>query len=211
MKNILIYGDSNVWGDNFITGCRIPKEKQWVNILRKKLEGQYEIYQEGLPARVAGDEEKEKNYKNGKATFLAIFRTNAPIDILIIALGTNDLQIKYNRDSKEIINDLLWYKQIVEEQYRDVEDQKKYFKNGKMPKIIYILPPNFDYKDKASVVLNEYSEKKRKEVIQYFLTHQDHYETILFENAVLFEDGIHFNYEDHQKMADLVEEVLKNE
>lgn len=211
MKNILIYGDSNVWGDNFITGCRIPKEKQWVNILRKKLEGQYEIYQEGLPARVAGDEEKEKPHKNGKDTFLAIFRTNAPIDILIIALGTNDLQIKYNRSSKEIIEDLLWYKQIVEEQYRDEEDQKKYFKKGKMPKMIYILPPNFDYKEKACAVLNEESEKKRKEIIHYFLTHKEGYETLLFEDAVLLEDGIHFNYEDHQKMADLVEEVLENE
>ena len=37
MKKVLIYGDSNVWGDNFITGVRIPDDKQWPIILQKKL------------------------------------------------------------------------------------------------------------------------------------------------------------------------------
>ena len=36
MKNVLLYGDSNIWGDNFITGCRIPLEKQWAYILKNK-------------------------------------------------------------------------------------------------------------------------------------------------------------------------------
>lgn len=97
MKRILIYGDSNVWGDNFILGERIPHEKQWVNILSEKLGSDYKIYQEGLPGRLAGNNEEEKKYKNGKDTFLSTFRTCAPVDILIIALGTNDLQIKYNK------------------------------------------------------------------------------------------------------------------
>lgn len=209
MKNILIYGDSNVWGDNFITGCRIPKEKQWTNILREEIKENYEIYQEGLPGRVAGNEE-EKIYKNGKDTFMAIFRTHAPLDILIIALGTNDLQIKYNKSSKDIINDLLWYKEIVEVLYQDEEDRKKYFKKEKMPRIIYILPPNFDYKKRASVVLNKESEKKRQEIIDYFSSNKE-CEVLLLNDANLFEDGIHFNYEDHKKMAKLIEGVLENE
>ncbi len=210
MKNVLLYGDSNVWGDNFITGCRIPKEKQWTNLLREKTHGKYEIYQEGLPGRVAGDEEEEKVYKNGKDTFMAIFRTHAPLDIIIVALGTNDLQIKYDRSTENIIKDLLWYKEIVEELYQDEEDRKKYFKNAKMPKIIYILPPNFDYKKRACVVLNHDSEKKRQEIIGYFSSNEK-IETLLFNDAHLFEDGIHFNYEDHEKMAKLVEGVLENE
>ena len=87
MKKILIYGDSNTWGDNFLTNVRIPDEKQWVSILRKKLGSNYIIFQEGLPGRLAGNEEKEKKFKNGKETFISIFRTNAPIDILIISFS----------------------------------------------------------------------------------------------------------------------------
>ena len=69
MKKILIYGDSNVWGDNFILGERIPDERQWVNILSEKLGNDYKIYQEGLPGRLAGSIEEEKNIKMVKIHF----------------------------------------------------------------------------------------------------------------------------------------------
>lgn len=49
MKKVLIYGDSNTWGDNFILGKRIPDENQWPNILQKSLNDKFKIIQEGLP------------------------------------------------------------------------------------------------------------------------------------------------------------------
>lgn len=206
MKKILIYGDSNVWGDNFLTGQRIPDEKQWVNILRKNLGPNYLIFQEGLPARLAGNDEKEKKYKNGKDSFLAIFRTNAPLDILVIALGTNDLQIKYNKSSESIINDLLWYTNIIKESFADLEDRQKYFVNNRLPQIYYLLPPNFDYQNNAKDVLNEESEQKRQEIIKYFKKNVAN--SIIVDNLPLFNDGIHLSYEGHQKVADIVKEVL---
>lgn len=205
MEKILIYGDSNTWGDNFIIGKRIPDEKQWVNILRKKYCDKYIFLQEGLPGRIAGNEEKEKKYKNGKDTFVAIFRTNAPVDKIIISLGTNDLQIKYDKSSKQIIKDLLWYKNQINESYQDLEDRKKYFKNDKMPEIIYILPINFDYKDKANMIFDANSDLKRKEIIKYFSNKEN---VIFADNLSLFDDGIHLSYEGHEQMATIVEEVL---
>ena len=58
-----------------------------------------------MPGRLAGNEEIKK-YKNGKDTFISIFKTNAPVDTVIISLGTNDLQLKYNKASEKIISDL---------------------------------------------------------------------------------------------------------
>lgn len=201
VKKVLIYGDSNTWGDNFITGKRIPDEKQWVNILKKIYSKDYIFLQEGLPGRLAGNEEKFKPYKNGKDTFISTFRTNAPVDIVIISLGTNDLQIKYNKKSKDIINDLLWYKNKLEESFTDEEDKIKYF-NNKMPKIIYILPINFDYKVNASVIFNEESEEKRQEIIEYFK--KQNINAIIANSLDLFEDGIHLSYQGHEEMAKLV-------
>ena len=106
MKKILIYGDSNTWGDNFFLGKRIDDDKQWANILQKKLGSEYKVIQEGLPGRIAGNFDIEEPYKNGKDSFLSIYKSQAPIDILIIALGSNDLQKKYNRAYKNIIEDL---------------------------------------------------------------------------------------------------------
>ena len=121
LKKILVYGDSNTWGDNFITGERIDDDKQWVNILRKKYNQKYLFFQEGLPGRLAGNDENIKKYKNGQDTFISTFRTNAPVDIIIISLGTNDLQLKYNKTSEKIISDLLWYKEKGSDKWEIVE------------------------------------------------------------------------------------------
>ena len=208
MKKILIYGDSNVWGDNFLTGQRIPDDKQWVNILRNKLGKDYILYQEGLPGRIAGNEEKEKTFKNGKDTFISTFRSNAPLDMLIISLGTNDLQLKYNKELNKIIKDLLWYKETIENMYEDLDDKKKYL-NNKMPKIIYILPFNFDYKVNASMIFDETKEKERIKIINYF--NDNNIKNIYFNNIELFEDGIHLNYEGNRRLAEKVLEVIKDE
>lgn len=207
MKKILIYGDSNTWGDNFITGERIPEEKQWVNILRTKYENKYRFFQEGLPGRIAGNEETIKTYKNGKDTFISTFRTNAPVDKIIIALGTNDLQIKYQKTKDKIIEDLLWYKKQIEESYADLEDQKKYFNDKKLPEIIYILPINFDYQDKASVIFDKESEEKRQQIIREFQKDKK-LKTIVANDLELFDDGIHLNYQGHEQMTSLVERFL---
>lgn len=211
MKKILIYGDSNVWGDNFITGMRIPDDKQWPNILQAKLRNKYKILQEGLPGRLAGNEELIKTYKNGKDSFPSTFRTNAPVDIIIIALGTNDLQLKYSKNAKEISDYLFWYRKVVEEQFNDEDDKIKYFINKQMPKFVYILPPCFDYKIGAKNIFDEGSEEERKNITKIFSEKYKN-EYLTLDELPLAEDGIHLNYEGHKIMAEKVEEfILENE
>lgn len=206
MKKILIYGDSNVWGDNFFTGVRIPDEKQWPNILQKLLGKEFKILQEGLPGRVAGNIELDKKYKNGKDTFLAIFKTNAPVDYVIIALGTNDLQVKYDRDASLIAKDLLWYKDIILEEYVDDDNKKKYFVSSKMPKIIYLLPTHFIEKEN-NPVFDYNSGIKRRKLINLFKNNQN-VTSYIFDNLPLFEDGIHLNYDGHKQLAEEVKKII---
>lgn len=54
-----------------------------------------------------------KKYKNGKVTLLAVFRTKVPVDHIFIMLGINDLQMKYDKSSADIVNDLLWYEEVI--------------------------------------------------------------------------------------------------
>ena len=140
------------------------------------------------------------------STFISSFMSNAPLDKIIIALGTNDLQIKYNKTSNKIVEDLLWYKKQVEKIYQNIEDRKKYFKN-KMPEFIYILPINFDYKDKASIIFNKESELKRLEVIKKMSNIKD-IKVLYSSNLSLFNDGIHLSYKGHEEMASLVDSFL---
>ena len=208
MKKILIYGDSNVWGDNFISGRRINDDEQWPNILEKLLNKDFKVIQEGLPGRLAGDE-AEKKYKNGKYNFLSTFRTCAPVDIVIIALGTNDLQIKYDKDVNKIIDDLLWYEKVIESEFSDVDNQKKYFVNSKMPEILYLLPPKFDYQKAAKEIFDINSEEKRKIILNSFSENNVN-RVLIMDEIPLFSDGIHFNQEGHKKVALLVERKILN-
>ncbi len=47
MKKILIYGDSNTWGDNLITKKRLADEYLWANKLNNLLGSDYKVLQEG--------------------------------------------------------------------------------------------------------------------------------------------------------------------
>lgn len=75
-----------------------------------------------------------------------------------------------------------------------------------MPKIIYILPINFDYQKNAKEIFNNECEKKRQEIIEYFKNKDIN--VIIANGMDLFEDGIHLSYQGHEKMAKLVEKEL---
>lgn len=203
---ILIYGDSNVWGDNFYTRVRLDDDLRWANILEKKLGKNCKVIEEGLPGRLAGSGEDAKTYKNGQSTFMSIFRSCSPVDIVIIALGTNDLQIKYNKDVDKIVDDLVWYKNCILEFFNDPDDQRKYFVKQKLPRIIYIMPPNFDYVNRSEI-FNEISEEKRK-MIPSMLGMKINDEIMELKDLPLVDDGIHLSIEGHKMMAERLYELI---
>ncbi|HEY4161310.1 MAG TPA: GDSL-type esterase/lipase family protein [Candidatus Saccharimonadales bacterium] len=132
MKRILCYGDSNTRG-SIGNGRRMDDEKQWPNILQALLGDRYRAVQEGLGGRVAGELD-DRSYLNGRTSFEVIYRSAAPVDLVVTALGTNDLKMRYRRTAQALADDLLWYAQAVEK-LRDVE-------GGRMSRILYIAPEN---------------------------------------------------------------------
>ena len=117
--------------------------------------------------------------------------------------------MKYNKTSSDIINDLLWYTSVLKEMIEDIDDKKKYFVNGKLPEILYILPVNFDYLVNANMIFNKEKEVQRQEIIKYF--NDNNINNIYFNDIALFSDGIHLNYEGHQTLANKVFEEIKDE
>ncbi|MGN1341805.1 MAG: hypothetical protein ACI4VL_01070 [Bacilli bacterium] len=82
-------------------------------------------------------------YKNRYNTFLTIYHSLILIDIFIIALSTNYLIKLYKKIYDKIIEDLLSYAKIVNEQFLKLKYREKYF-DSVMSKIIYIPSPTFD-------------------------------------------------------------------
>jgi len=188
MKRILIYGDSNVWGDNF-AGPRIPYSLRWVNRLRRLERGNLMIIANGVPGRVAGNFRLDKQECNGKNDFVKQYTQASPVDTVIIALGTNDLQDRFHRSVEDIIEDLLWYKEAA----RGVD-------------VVYLLPPYFDTGEASGPEFTVKSNNILKELIR----RKDELGDVIYVGSIELSDGIHFSEKGHSLVAKIVSQGLKD-
>ena len=186
-KRVLIYGDSNVWGDSFV-GSRVRYSDRWVNRLKRELRGKAHIIADGLSGRVAGDFCEAKPYKNGKQAFTKALQQAGNLDTIIIALGTNDLQQQYNRTAQAIIQDLIDYQKLA---------------HG--ANIIYILPPAFSTGEDSGPEFTEQSEAIRQEILR----DKDSLGEYIELPPMPLSDGIHFSAKGHRLVARVVKQALK--
>lgn len=100
MATILCYGDSNTWGCPPQTrrglGGRFAPGQRWPGVMAQRLGGTHEVLAEGLNGRTTCmDDPVEGRHKNGAAFLQVALETHAPLDLVIIMLGTNDLKARF--------------------------------------------------------------------------------------------------------------------
>jgi lysophospholipase L1-like esterase len=135
MKTVLCYGDSITWGRNPADGSRFPFEQRWPGILQAKLGGDYHIVEEGLGGRTVATENWLMPNRDGRAMFAPILESHAPLDWVIIMLGTNDCGPSLHRGVGEIAfgcASLLWMLQ------KSAAGPK-----GAAPQALLVSPPHF--------------------------------------------------------------------
>lgn len=94
-KTVLCYGDSLSWGIIPGTRLRHPYEKRWTGILQQLTGSSVRIIEECLNGRTTAWSDPFRPGRNGKDLLLPILHSHSPIDLVIIFLGTNDLQHIY--------------------------------------------------------------------------------------------------------------------
>jgi lysophospholipase L1-like esterase len=94
MKTILAYGDSLTWGsDPTRGGARHGVSHRWPEVLARELGAGFTVISEGLRGRTtAYDEHCADCDRNGARFLPTALYTHAPLDCVILALGTNDLK-----------------------------------------------------------------------------------------------------------------------
>lgn len=93
MKTILCYGDSITWGSDAETGGRHEFADRWPNILQQRLGPQVQIIADGLRGRTtAFDEHLAACDRNGARILPTVLYTHAPLDLVILLLGSNDMK-----------------------------------------------------------------------------------------------------------------------
>ena len=92
-KNILCFGDSNTWGYIPGTGERYAPEVRWPGVMAAALGAGYHISEDGLNGRTTGFDFPWADCRNGQSALPYALLSQRPLDLVIIALGINDLTV----------------------------------------------------------------------------------------------------------------------
>jgi lysophospholipase L1-like esterase len=102
MPTIVCYGDSNTHGYNAATGGRFPKSVRWPGVLAARLAGVADVIEEGLNGRTTIWDDPFVDGRNGREYLLPCLRSHAPVDVLVLMLGTNDLKTIFAHPAHDI-------------------------------------------------------------------------------------------------------------
>ena len=105
-KTVLCYGDSNTWGQR--PGMEIrrwPPEIRWPGVLGEELGGEWRVIEEGLCGRTSAFDDPlgpPGVNRNGLAVLGAVLDSHKPLDLVIVALGTNDLKARFSLTPSDV-------------------------------------------------------------------------------------------------------------
>lgn len=138
-KEILLYGDSNTWGfipvpvSTPLALVRRDASLRWPCVTARALGEDYHVIEEGLSGRRSIYGTGEDAHVNGEPYLRPCLETHAPLDAVVIMLGTNDLRLEYGVTYETLgagISRLIDIIQALPESGRDV----------KPPKILVVSP-----------------------------------------------------------------------
>ena len=143
-KRILVFGDSNTWGwvpvERGYPTTRHEKDQRWPGVAQAELGSAYEIVEEGLSGRTTDIAdptvpELAGAGLNGGAYLPAAVASHLPLDLVVIMLGTNDLQARFDRTPDRVAEGL---KSLIESVHAmDGAAWTEYA----APKVLVIAPP----------------------------------------------------------------------
>ena len=96
MRTVLCYGDSNTWG----CGAAQPEgppgryapDVRWPGVLARELGAGFRVVEEGLPGRTTAFDDPDEPHRNGADYLPPCLRSHAPLDLVVLMLGTNDVK-----------------------------------------------------------------------------------------------------------------------
>lgn len=208
-KKILCFGDSNTYGYNPYTGERYGNNQRWTKILNSILNSnsisqiQYDVIEEGKIDRTLLISTNIS--QPSLMEFPILFNKHAPLDYIILCVGTNDLKKDYDLDTRVIAYGLDKLIKLI----------KRIDINGsRNTKIIIVCPPRLGDEFKTS----DTGFDKNSTVKSYDLPLL--YKEVAKMNNCLFidsgqivdvskTDGLHLGNNDHENLARAIASLIK--
>jgi lysophospholipase L1-like esterase len=94
VPTVLCFGDSNTWGAVPGTGSdRFGRDVRWPGVMARQLGEQFEVRENGLNGRTTVYDRLPRQWRNGRDLIVPAMEVCAPIDLVILLLGTNDVSM----------------------------------------------------------------------------------------------------------------------
>jgi len=199
MKVILCYGDSNTWGYVPGTDMRYSPHERWPGVLQKNLGSGYHVIEEGLRSRTTILDDPLKPYKNGKEYLIPCLDSHAPLDLVILMLGTNDLKNRFSMSAYDVAKNIAVLLNIATRSTCGVL--------GKAPKTLLLVPPHLGRLTNFAELFEGATEKSRELARYYKIAASEMGCEFLDTSEVIRSsdiDGVHLDGDQHLKLGELI-------
>src|SRR5579871_2027619 len=133
MPVAVVFGDSNSWGCEPVTGKRFPPGVRWPTVMHRELGADYQLIEEALGGRTTVWDDPIEPHRCGIAYLTPCLLSHAPLDLVIVALGCNDLKKRFSLSPSDIAQGA--ERLIVEAKSLPVGP------GGSAPKVMILAPP----------------------------------------------------------------------
>ena len=211
MKTILCYGDSNTWGYDPRTQDRYDHTVRWPMVLCRILNAHspaddpaWWVVEEGLNGRTSCREDEVEGDRNGLRQLPPILESHKPIDLVVFMLGTNDLKLRFNPLPYDIARGAQRVAMTV--LCSDTGPANS------APRVLMVCPPPAVESPVFKHVFGDCVELSRKLPPLYRALARECGAAFLDAGKFIKSsaaDGIHFDPEDHRKLAEAAAKIVK--
>ncbi|GFI45481.1 hypothetical protein IMSAGC019_00793 [Lachnospiraceae bacterium] len=207
-KHIVCFGDSNTHGYCALTNGRFSEEERWTCLLGQLLGEDYLVLEEGLSGRTTCFDDPVHEGLSGLDYIYPCLMSHAPVDLLVIMLGTNDTKERFGSSAACIA---LGLKRLVA---KAVATTDCWGTHG--PRILIVVPKTIDKEYESTAVgatMGRGCAEKSEGLIAEYKTIANLTNCFYFDaNEVVAEnnhiDYMHLTKEGHQSLAKVLSGLI---
>lgn len=207
IKNVLCFGDSNIWGarpmDGWGQGSRFEPSERWTGVMKKRLGAGWGVIAEGQPGRTTViDDEVGGGQLSGLAYLKPCLLSHAPLDFLVLMLGTNDFMRRFNLVAEDVAIG-------VDRLLKEIKSSDTLI--GGLANVLVICPPPLKIAGVFSTMF-EGGDVNSRELAPYLHEIAAAHGAMYLDAGEYIEasdvDGIHFDGEQHRILGEIVASIL---
>lgn len=189
-----------------MTGGRLARDVRWPGVLALELAGVADVIEEGLNGRTTVWDDPFTDGRNGRTYLLPCLRSHAPVDVLVVMLGTNDLKAMYRLVASDVAAGAM---ALV-----DLALASGTGRDGGAPRILLVVPPGLGETTDRSELWGFGAARARSEGLSRLYRIAADLRRVAFLDASAIvtadpADGVHLSTEGHATLAQAIAAAVR--